>query len=428
MSKYTSQLRYICESKSGFTPEELEEKSIDEIIAAARPGIFDFDFPIHSETFRPTLENEILFHFYMNEIGMETYGQWHYYLMRKLREIMPYYSQLYASAELEFNPFHDVDYTKTHGGVLTGDKQTTGNVQQQSESDGNTTDQSETETSGAGTATGTHSDSREKNTTAREVTDTTGENDNTTTANGTTGSRREKNTTGREVTDTTSENNGSGTLAKTGSKQISNTYSESNISRDAYSDTPQTSVLGVEGDGSGNPTNNVSDNYYLTNYRKITQSKSGQNSGSESTTDNEQTSTHNEGVGNSTTNRTGNEVETITGTTSDNTVNHGETVGNSTTNKTGNEAETSTGTTGENTTSSGHSETTGSGTSHDETSATTDSTGTEIYRNTDDYTDRIFGKMGTASYSALLKEYRETLLNINKMVFDDLECLFMQIY
>lgn len=368
MSKYTSQLRYICEAKSGFTPEEIAEKSIDEIIAAARDAIFDFDFPIHSETFRPTFENEILFHFYMNEIGMETYGLWHYYLMRKLREIMPYYAQLYASAELEFNPFHDVEYTKTHGGVLTGDKKTSENVQQQSESDGNTTDQSETETSSSGTANGTHSE------------------------------RREKNITGREVTDTSSENDGTGSLSKTGSKQISNSFSESDVSRDAYSATPQTSVRGVEGDGSGDPDNNVSDNYYLTDYRKISQTKHGQNSGTENTSDNEQSTSHNEGVGNSTTNKTGNEIETSTGTT------------------------------GDNTTSTGHSETTESGTLHNETNATTDSTGTETYRNTDEYTDRIAGKMGTTSYSAMLQEYRQTFLNINKMVFDELECLFMQIY
>ena len=36
--------------------------------------------------------------------------------------------------------------------------------------------------------------------------------------------------------------------------------------------------------------------------------------------------------------------------------------------------------------------------------------------------------MGTTSYSQLLTEYRETLLNINKMVFDELEVLFMGIY
>lgn len=368
MSKYTSQLRYICEAKSGFTPEQLEEKTIDQIVEAAAPHIFNFNFPVHSEEFRPVLENEILFHFYMNEIGAETYGQWQYFLAKKLREIMPYYSQLYASAELEFNPFHDVDYTKTHGGQTTGNKQAAGNVTGHTVSDGQTTDNGQTETSGSGTVNGSHTETRQK-----DYTD-------------------------REVTDTTSENDGTGTLTKAGTKTVSNTYSESTVSRDAYSDTPQTSVLGVEGDGSGSPTNNVSDNYYLTNYRKITGSKSGSNSGTETTSDTENSTTHNEGSGNSVTNKVGSETETVNGSNTENSV------------------------------TSGHSETENAGTTHDETNAITDTTHAENFTNTDDYTERIFGKMGTTSYSQLLTEYRETLLNINKMVFDELEVLFMGIY
>ena len=368
MSKYTSQLRYICETESGFTQAELESKTIDEIIAAAAPHIFNFSFPVYDESFRSVLENEILFHFYMNEIGAETYGLFKYYLARRLREIMPYYNQLYASAELEFNPFHDVDYTKNHQGQAGGNKQTTGNVQNHSESDGLTTDESTVETSGAGSLEGSKTIGREKD------------------------------TTGREVTDTTSENDGTGSRTLTGSKTTSGSYSESTISRDAYSDTPQTSVLGVEGDGSGSSTNNVSDNYYLTNYRKITGSKSGTTSGSESTSESESTTTHNEGVGQSVTNRTGHEEENTTETT------------------------------GENTTSTGSSETTANGTTHDETNSASQSSGTEAFQNTDAYVDRVFGKMGTQSYASLLAEYRETFLNINKMIFEELEPCFMQIY
>ena len=95
MSNYTSQLRYICEVQSGFTPAELNEKTIDEIITAAQPKIFNFRYPIYDEAYRNVLEHEILFHFYMREIGAETYGLFNYYLARKMREIMPYYNQLY---------------------------------------------------------------------------------------------------------------------------------------------------------------------------------------------------------------------------------------------------------------------------------------------------------------------------------------------
>lgn len=408
MSKYTSQLRYICEAKSGFTPEQLEEKSIDQIVEAAAPQIFNFTFPIYKEEFRVVLEHEILFHFYLQEIGAETYGQFQYYLARKLREIMPYYNQLYASAELEFDPFHDVDYTKTHGGRLTGNKQTAGNVTGHSTTEGETTDNSETETSGAGAMQGTSTSNRVKNTTGTDVTDTTTENDGT-------GNITKS---GTEQTNTTTENDGRGTRNETIDKDTSNSYTKSTISRDAYSDTPQTSVLGVEGDGSGSPTNNVSDNYYLTNYRKITGSETGSGTGSEDTTDAETTTTHNEGTG----------VVVTTRSESEDSTTHAEGSGNTTTNRTGNETETVNGTTGENTTTSGHSETAENGTSSSETNATTDSTGSEEYVNTDDYIDRVYGKMGTTSYSQLLNEFRETFLNINKMIFDELEVLFMGIY
>lgn len=83
MSNYTSQLRYICEVQSGFTPAELNEKTIDEIITAAQPKIFNFRYPIYDESYRNVLEHEILFHFYMREIGAETYGLFNYYLARK---------------------------------------------------------------------------------------------------------------------------------------------------------------------------------------------------------------------------------------------------------------------------------------------------------------------------------------------------------
>lgn len=408
MSKYTSQLRYICEAKSGFSPEVLADKTIDEIVTAAAPAIFDFAFPCYSEEFRPVLEHEILFHFYMQEIGAETYGLWKYFLAKRLREIMPYYNQLYRSAELEFNPFHDVDYTKLHGGRNTGNKQTSGNVTSHTESDGTTGASGTTETSGSGAMTGTSQNRRVKDTTGTEETDTTTENDGTVNASKII----------HEETDTTSENDGTTETDTTGSKTATGSYQETNISSDAYSDTPQTSVRGVEGDGSGDPTNNVSDNYYLTNYRKIVASKNGSSTASENTTGHEEGTTHNEGTGHSETDRTETENRTS----------HDEGAGNSTTNRVGNETETANGTTGENTVTSGHEETEHTGTSHDETNASSDSEGTEAYINTDDYTDRYSGKMSTTSYSQLLIEYRQTMININQMIFNELETLFMGIY
>ena len=41
---------------------------------------------------------------------------------------MPYYNQLYKSALLEFNPFYDVDVTRSHEGSGSSQGSTTGNV------------------------------------------------------------------------------------------------------------------------------------------------------------------------------------------------------------------------------------------------------------------------------------------------------------
>lgn len=59
---------------------------------------FDFkmtDYPIFDETYRETLNNNILHHYYENEIGFETAPLFRFYLNQKLNEIMPYYNELY---------------------------------------------------------------------------------------------------------------------------------------------------------------------------------------------------------------------------------------------------------------------------------------------------------------------------------------------
>ena len=77
MSNYTTQVRWICESKSGFTPEQLMNKTPDEIIDAARPSVFNFNYPIYDQAYKPVLESLILNHFYVREIGQETVGLHH---------------------------------------------------------------------------------------------------------------------------------------------------------------------------------------------------------------------------------------------------------------------------------------------------------------------------------------------------------------
>ena len=118
MGKYTTELRYICETVSGLS-ESKGYNDVANIINGARPVIFDFDYTLFDNDHKAELESKILLHYYTQEIGFETYGLWHLNFKRKFLELLPYYNELYKTASLEFNPLDDVNYTKTHQGSDT---------------------------------------------------------------------------------------------------------------------------------------------------------------------------------------------------------------------------------------------------------------------------------------------------------------------
>ena len=120
MSKYTTEVRYICETNAGLK-ESKGYKSVAEIIANSRTKIFDFDYPIYDESYRSVLETKILKHYYTREIGLETVGLWKLKLDTKMNEIMPYYNQLYKSALIEFNPMYTTDLYKEGNKDASGD-------------------------------------------------------------------------------------------------------------------------------------------------------------------------------------------------------------------------------------------------------------------------------------------------------------------
>ena len=113
MSKYTTEVRFICETAAGLETSQ-GYTSVNKIIEKALPSVFDFTFPIFDESYRNVLETKILKHYYTREIGLESVGLWKLKLETKLNEIMPFYNQLYKSELLEFNPFYDVDLTTDH--------------------------------------------------------------------------------------------------------------------------------------------------------------------------------------------------------------------------------------------------------------------------------------------------------------------------
>lgn len=119
MSKYTTELRFICENLAGLD-ESAGYNSVNNIIAAARPRIFDFTYPIFDNTYKSVLESKILKHYYLREIAHESVGIWRLRLDATMNEIMPYYNQLYNSELIEFNPMWDVDLTTDHDKDNTG--------------------------------------------------------------------------------------------------------------------------------------------------------------------------------------------------------------------------------------------------------------------------------------------------------------------
>lgn len=61
---------------------------------------------------RAELNTKILNYYRFREIGQETFGRWLFELETALNEIMPYYNQLYYSADQDFNPIYNVDYIR----------------------------------------------------------------------------------------------------------------------------------------------------------------------------------------------------------------------------------------------------------------------------------------------------------------------------
>lgn len=156
MSKYTTEVRFICEMYAGLT-ESTGLSGVDDVIESAREKVFDFKYPIFDDAYRGVLETKILKHFYTREIGAETVGLWKLWLNTRMNEVMPYYNKLYESELLEFNPLYDVDITREHSSSKDGTRADTG------ESKGLTTGESTGLTTGESTATGTGSETRNDN-------------------------------------------------------------------------------------------------------------------------------------------------------------------------------------------------------------------------------------------------------------------------
>lgn len=138
MSKYTTQVRFICETCANLT-ESRGFNNIEDILDKSWNKIFS-DFPIFDEDYRAELCKKILRHYYTREICCETVGRWKLFLSDKMKNIMPYYNQLYQSELLKIQPLVSVDKSVTHKGNGSETKTTSRNATNTSSSntDGNT--------------------------------------------------------------------------------------------------------------------------------------------------------------------------------------------------------------------------------------------------------------------------------------------------
>ena len=85
--------------------------------------LFNFNYPIFNEEYRPVLEEKITRHFYFREIGFETVGRFLFELETKLNEIMPFYNKMYESTLLEFDPLLNYQVKETYEKKVTGNTQ-----------------------------------------------------------------------------------------------------------------------------------------------------------------------------------------------------------------------------------------------------------------------------------------------------------------
>lgn len=130
MSKYTTEVRFVCESMSGLESSTGADK-VDEVISKSWNKIFTSKVKMFDENYREVICSKILKHYYLREIGCETVGIWLLWMNTKLEEIMPYYNKLYESELIKFNPMYDVDWNrkgnKTGNESGSGSRSTSGN-------------------------------------------------------------------------------------------------------------------------------------------------------------------------------------------------------------------------------------------------------------------------------------------------------------
>ena len=422
MSKYTTEVRFICETANGLVDSK-GYTSIQDILETAAPAVFDFDFPIFDESYRKPLEVKILRHYYTREISEETVGLWKLRLADRMNIIMPYYNKLYESELLKFNPFYDVDLTTIHKKDFAGNQDTSRDGSG-SEYGFDTKDKKSSTNGevaeGVKLTNVTHDESENKD----DISKNGNRNTDTTSAVANTRTNNETVNANESHDDTTVgsiENNGSSSSTTNNNNESVNV--DTSDKWDLYSDTPQGGIDGIENAASG-----VAGLGYLTNARNNKDETLIKSKGNANTTasgeekKNEESFTKNDGTNNS--------ISTTSGEITDEGIGTNKVIDSN----------------AENENRIGTSEKSGFSKSDKETIGSNNTTTTDSVEgfnsvkrenkdkqtidinNTEEYVEHIVGKQGIRSYSKLLEEFRSTFLNIDKMIIDELSDLFFGLW
>lgn len=92
-------------------------------------GLSEKDYPIFDENYRKVLNQKIIDHYYLNEIGQETAERFKFTLNRTMREVMPMFNKLYLSEKLNVEPITRYSVTETGNRKSGGKTNITGTTQ-----------------------------------------------------------------------------------------------------------------------------------------------------------------------------------------------------------------------------------------------------------------------------------------------------------
>ena len=145
-------------SMNWLTP--LQNLTIDEMVEKARELIFDFKYPFYTDEAQAKEEFEkmfILMHLRDNW-GVETAGEFKYWLQRKLTIVSDGYRQLYETMKFEYNPIENHNFERvierrgTKKDTNISDSEIESTNDSNSNSNTNTNDNSNTEYNNSGTS------------------------------------------------------------------------------------------------------------------------------------------------------------------------------------------------------------------------------------------------------------------------------------